>query len=357
MNIAPPPTNLAATHLSYQDQNVVDLASDTSSINGRSSPSLSASRHQDRDPSSIYNSQSLGGTSVYSSSYEPLKSQQPQPQRTLSPEPIVHQHRSNSYAPLSSAHAHRQNSYDPPTTRERSMSNLSATSAFSSRSADPYAPSQHQNQPNPYSHGGEYDSASVIGQQPAYGHFSHSIAPARRSLDKTYSPPPVTGPYAPSPSLLGTNDPLGRANAKVPVINFGFGGKLITCFHTSPALGTGFDVALSSRKSTDVHIRPLYKAFPESAMETSAVEYPGPLLGDPGSPVNALVRTTTTISAKTKTKKGKVLTYLDERAAELQRAIGYLSSGTIDRRRAESKLVLVRLLHALVEYDGQLHGR
>ena len=97
--------------------------------------------------------------------------------------------------------------------------------------------------------------------------------------------------------------------------------------------------------------------MPESTMEMSAAEYPGPLFGDPGSPVNALVRTTTTSSAKSKSKKAKVLTYLDERAEELQRAIGYLSAGTIERRRADGKFVLVRLLHVLVEFDGQIHGR
>ncbi|EJD06041.1 uncharacterized protein FOMMEDRAFT_139329 [Fomitiporia mediterranea MF3/22] len=194
---------------------------------------------------------------------------------------------------------------------------------------------------------------NVLAAAPSFTTFAD--APGRTSFETSYSPPPVNGPYAPSPSLLGTNDPLGRASAKVPVISFGFGGKLVTCFHSPPVLDTGFDVALSSRKCTDVHIWILQKAIPESALDASSAVYPGPLFGDPGSPVSTIVRTATSANTKAKTKKAKVLTYLSERAEEIEKGLGYLTAGSVDRRRAEGKLTLVRLLRVLVEHDGQLH--
>ncbi|KAI6109003.1 Sec23-binding domain of Sec16-domain-containing protein [Pisolithus croceorrhizus] len=134
---------------------------------------------------------------------------------------------------------------------------------------------------------------------------------------------PVSGPfsrpaYAPSPSLLGSNDPLGP---------FGFGGKL--------DLSTGFDV------------------LPEYALEPQAALYPGPLFSDPGSPVTSLVRTG--MSSNLKTKKARVIKYLEERAVEMSRGATYASEG-FERRKVEDKLALVQVLKAMVEYDGVLHG-
>ncbi|KLO10677.1 hypothetical protein SCHPADRAFT_832213 [Schizopora paradoxa] len=177
---------------------------------------------------------------------------------------------------------------------------------------------------------------------------------ARSSLEKTYSPPPITGPYAPSPSLSGTNDPLGRTRVRVPVVQFGFGGKLITCFHSSPLVESGYDYNGASNKSTDITIRSLHKLLPDSSLEASTVTFPGPLFGDSGSPVATLAITTSATSAKA--KKTKVLSYLDERAKELEQGLGYHSVGSPEHRSTEGKLVLVRLLHAMVENDGHVSG-
>jgi hypothetical protein len=137
------------------------------------------------------------------------------------------------------------------------------------------------------------------------------------------------------------------------VISFGFGGKVVTCFHSSPDLMTGFDVALSSRHSTDVCIRVLHKILPEFVLEPSAAVYPGPLFSDPGAPVS-LVRTGS--SSQVKTKKGRVIQYLEQRIEELSRGAMYMSEGT-EKQRAEGKLVLVKLLRVMVENDGALSGR
>ncbi|KAG1875268.1 Sec23-binding domain of Sec16-domain-containing protein [Suillus tomentosus] len=166
-------------------------------------------------------------------------------------------------------------------------------------------------------------------------------------ISSTFRPP-----YAPSPSLLGSNDPLGRTSSRAPVISFGFGGKMVTCFHSSPDLITGYDVALSSRHSTDVRVRVLHKLLPEFALEPSAAAYPGPLFSDPGTPVS-IVRTGA--SSQVKTKKARVVKYLEDRIEELTRATTYMSDGT-EKQRTEGKLILVKLLKIMVENDGALSG-
>ncbi|KAF8894632.1 Sec23-binding domain of Sec16-domain-containing protein [Infundibulicybe gibba] len=161
-------------------------------------------------------------------------------------------------------------------------------------------------------------------------------------------------PYAPSPSLLGLNDPLGRTAARIPVFSFGFGGKVVTCFHGVANLQTGFDVALSSRNSTGINIHILNKIVPQSALDASMAEYPGPLFMDPGTPTTNLVRTG--VSTQLKAKKGRVQKYLTDRMDEISQGLGYLNKNSPDKYRAESRLVLLRLLHAMVEHDGRVSG-
>ncbi|THH10201.1 hypothetical protein EW145_g1508 [Phellinidium pouzarii] len=345
---AVPRANLSPVAYSNQDLNVVDLASDTSSVHGRSnSPGLSTSHNQQINRFAL--SQDPVTAPPVAESYEPYKIKQ-SPSSLGSPEAFHPP--SNAYA-LADQYVPRLNNFDPPSTRERSMSNMSSFSSSSAVSHDPYSPVQALKRQEPVHLG-----TDIYGVPPtsSYNSFTPANDMGRVSLESSYSPPPVTGPYAPSPSLLGTNDPLGRANARVPIVNFGFGGKMIVCFHTSPMLDTGFDVALSTRKRTDVHMRFLYKVVPELPLDVSATAYPGPLFGDPGTPVTTLVRTTTSSNAKSKVKKAKVLSYLEERAEEIERGLGYLTSGSIERRRADGRLALVRLLRVLVNHDGQLHG-
>jgi hypothetical protein len=163
-------------------------------------------------------------------------------------------------------------------------------------------------------------------------------------------PPATRPPYAPSPSLLGSNDPLQRTSSRAPIVSFGFGGKMLTWFHGSADLNTGFDVALSSRRTTHVTIRVLHNLLPEYALEA---EYPGPLFSDSGSPVANLVRTG---ASQLKTKKGRVIKYLEERAEEISRGTMYISD-KIEKQHLEGKLVLVQLLKVMVENDGVLSGR
>ncbi|KAI0665169.1 Sec23-binding domain of Sec16-domain-containing protein [Cubamyces menziesii] len=254
-----------------------------------------------------------------------------------------------------SINAPKQGVYDPyaPTERTAGTSNahtrtLSNGSAFSTSSVpDPYAPSRY---PARQSSEHTYNSFALPAQSNAY-------APPAASYDRLGGQvvtlaAPVHSTYAPSPSLLGTNDPLGRTSARVPVISFGFGGKLVTCFHGA-SMNTGFDVALAARQSTDIKIHSLNQVVPESALDTSAASFPGPLFSDPGSPTASLVRTGAT---QLKTKKARVVKYLEERAEEIKSGLGYHPAGSVDRSRAEAKRVLVLLLKTMVENDGRLSG-
>ena len=119
-------------------------------------------------------------------------------------------------------------------------------------------------------------------------------------------------------------------------------------------MNTGFDVALSARQSTDIKIYSLHKVIPESALDTSATAYPGPLYSDPGSPTASLVRTGAQV---VKAKKAKVIKYLEDRAAEMAAGLGYHRPGTEERSRIEAKRTLVLLLKVMVENDGRLSGR
>jgi hypothetical protein len=163
---------------------------------------------------------------------------------------------------------------------------------------------------------------------------------------------PSLNQYAPSPSLVGANDPLSRTSARAPVVSFGFGGKFITCFHGMPGLNAGFDIALSARTSSELKVRVLQKILPESALNSPGPSYPGPLVSDPGTPSLTLVRPGASTQAKT--KKSGILTYLSNKVEELNQGLGYLAP--VERQTAENKMVLVKILKALVEYDGRLFG-
>ena len=263
--------------------------------------------------------------------------------------------RGSSPASTQSWKSPRYPSYDPyapgrntesvsSTTRDRSMSNSSLVSSRSSVTSDLYIPSRlGQN------------LSEVPVSAPLHQTSRVTVHGTDRSQGQTLILPPQThAPYAPSPSLLGSNDPLARTSSRAPIVSFGFGGKLVLCFHGSNTLNTGFDIALSSRQTTGIQMRPLNAAIPESALDHISTSFPGPLYCDPGSPTS-LVRAA--VATQSKSNKAKVTKYLEERAEEISRGLGYLSRGSSEHRQAEGKLMLVKLLKVLVEHDGHLSGR
>ncbi|KAG5638379.1 hypothetical protein H0H81_000390 [Sphagnurus paluster] len=235
------------------------------------------------------------------------------------------------------------------TERCRSMSNSSMLSSASTSLEDPYAPSQR---PKPMPSETEYGISSTRSNYTDGQNVNPQLAVHSDYLGQDVLVKTFQTAYAPSPSLMGANDPLGRTSTRVPIFSFGFGGKFVTCFHGANQLNTGFDVALSSRNSTGIHIRVLNKLIPESALDTSTSVFPGPLFGD--SLTTSLVRTGTT--AQTKTKKAKVTKYLSERTDELSLGLRYLKPGSLESLRAEAKLILIKLLKLMVEHDGHLTG-
>ncbi|KAJ7632637.1 Sec23-binding domain of Sec16-domain-containing protein [Roridomyces roridus] len=230
-------------------------------------------------------------------------------------------HSSNQYLPQ------KINSVPPPAPN-RSASSGSIYSVASSSPEHPAPPSQYGHASRQRS---ETDYGSYTSRYNYNGPNEVSAYELPASQEITMKPVHATA-YAPSPSLLGANDPLGRTSSRAPVISFGFAGKLLTCFHGA-SMNTGFDVALSSRNSTGIHIRQLNNIIPQSALEVSSATYPGPLFSDPGTPTTGLTR-----------------------AAEISQGIGYLHAGSIEGRQAEGKRVLVNLLRVLVENDGRLSG-
>ncbi|KAF9264646.1 hypothetical protein L218DRAFT_862380 [Marasmius fiardii PR-910] len=217
-----------------------------------------------------------------------------------------------------------------------------------SATSDPYAPSRYPRKQMSESDYGSYSSRyDYPNQESILPAASHALGLPQEVKAPTHAP------YAPSPSLLGTNDPLGRTSVRVPVFTFGFGGKIVTCFHGADKLSTGFDVALASRNSTGIQIRVLNKIVPESVLDL-APSFPGPLFSDPGTPTTGLVRTGA--STQTKNKKTRLLKYLNDRAEEISLGLGYLHTGSPEKRQAEGKLILVKLLKTMVEHDGKLLG-
>ena len=230
------------------------------------------------------------------------------------------------------------------TTRNRSTSNSSLVSSRSSVTSDLYIPSRLGQNPSDVPVSASLHQTSRV-----------TVHDTDRSQGQTLIlPPPTHAPYAPSPSLLGSNDPLGRTSSLAPIVSFGFGGKLVLCFHGSNTLNTGFDIALSSRQTTGIQMRSLSAAIPESALDHISSSFPGPLYCDPGSPTS-LVRAA--VATQSKNNKAKVTKYLEGRAEEISRGLGYLSRGSSEHRQAEGKLTLVKLLKVLVEHDGHLSGR
>ena len=263
--------------------------------------------------------------------------------------------RGSSPASTQSWKSPRYPSYDPyapgrntepvaSTTRDRSMSNSSLVSSRSSVTSDLYIPSR---------------LGQNLSEVPVSASLHQTSRVTVHGTDKSQGqtlilPPQTHAPYAPSPSLLGSNDPLARTSSRAPIVSFGFGGKLVLCFHGSNTLNTGFDIALSSRQTTGIQMRPLNAAIPESALDHISTSFPGPLYCDPGSPTS-LVRAA--VATQSKNNKAKVTKYLEGRAEEISRGLGYLSRGSSEHRQAEGKLALVKLLKVLVEHDGHLSGR
>jgi hypothetical protein len=299
-------------------------------------------------------SPSAMSSSSVTSGYQPLGMTSPPITSPYAPPPPV----TSPYAPPPPA----TSAYAPPLRMSldgrpvpQPMSSFAPPQrSFSEGILAPPPPTNSTNRVNPYAPSTHKRDTSVTSQYgtTSYGTSPYALPPIPPTPAQEITLNAPSNPaYAPSPTLLGTNDPLGRVSARAPIFSMGFGGKIVTCFHGSGSTA-GFDVALSSRQSTEVQIRVLHEIIPASALDIGEGLFPGPLFSDPGTPTAAsLVRSG---AAQAKAKKLKVAKYLDDRADELSQGLGYLHDGSDKLQQMEAKLVLVQLLKVLVEQDGRL---
>lgn len=229
-------------------------------------------------------------------------------------------------------------------------------SAYASSAYAPYQPAADLSPPA----SSAYQPMSVPQHPPSIYTTSPSQS-AMHSLPPTASSsgPPTQSRaiYAPSPSQSAADDP--RSTARIPIFHFGFGGKVVACFHSQLDVAPGFDVSLTGRRAAPLTIRSLKSITSESTLEPSTAEFPGPLFSGPSAaPTIALTRATGTTSSATKSKKAVVVKYLTERAVELEKGLGYLSSNkdAAEKRSTEGRSILLRLLAVMVENDGKLSG-
>lgn len=172
------------------------------------------------------------------------------------------------------------------------------------------------------------------------------------SSDETYVPQQLLDQRPVS------EDPLGRctlAARNAPLAVFGFGGVLITAF---PALANLDNETLGHSRTPSygyasgrgqLWIRNVPDIVSTSALKSNDSVFPGPLILDTAAAKGAV---------GDKKRKEAVLAYLQARADEIEKGLPYLkSSASAARREEEGKLVLVRLLAALVTGDGRLSGR
>ena len=235
-----------------------------------------------------------------------------------------------------------------PLERSRMTSYLTTSPVLSLKSDKSSAPSNHYAHKDSADYNYSSAEAPVHDYRPStsYATFNHDDASDTSLM--TYNA------YAPSPSLLGSNDPLGRNKSKHPVISFGFGGKVVTCFHSPAVVGTGFDVALSERRSTLVQLHQIRRLINFSSDDTENV-FPGPLVGDQSLSTASLVRTG--LNSTIKSRKSRVTAYLEHYIGITSRDLGYLPSGSPQHRQAADKLIMLRLLRIMLIHDGQISGR
>jgi hypothetical protein len=254
-------------------------------------------------------------------------------------------------------------------------------------SYDPYSPPSHPQTRSERSH--TATSQASAGYQPST--YQPSFVPPATSI-AALSPPPAdvygrvaspahTSEYGTSPAAPNyfqsmhargddtyvpqqvleqrpiQEDPLGRctlAARNLPLAVFGFGGTMITAF---PGLADDPNSPTHVRKPSygyasgrgQLWIRNVSELVAPSALSTNDTVFPGPLVFDLASPKSA---------ANDKKKKEAVVKYLEARADEIEKGLPYLkSSASSARREEEGKLVLVRVLAAMILGDGRLSGK
>lgn len=261
------------------------------------------------------------------------------------------------YAPTTGDQQHT-NGYSPysPSTREQPSLPVPIQPPSRPSAYDPYAPTSSSSsyQPGHSPHTRTLSPPSGSDYGTSLSAQSHLMPPMQNSgpADDTYVPQQVLEQRPIS------EDPLGRcttAGRNIPLAIFGFGGVLITAFPASA------DVDNETRGHArtpsygyasgrgQLWIRKISDIVSTSALKSNDAVFPGPLILDTSAPKSA---------AGDKKKKEAVLEYLRARGEEIEKGLPYLkSSASAARREEEGKLVLVRILAAMIIGEGRLSGR
>lgn len=267
------------------------------------------------------------------------------------PAPASSQQTRAAYVPSShsaSNHGAKADDYNPYGARTSPVKSFTSPAGLQSSLPsqpvyDPYAPTSvsKQKTADVYSPGldayGRTDS-------PAQANYFQSMG-AVGTADSTYVPQQVLEQRPVSEDPLGRCNPEARNN---PLAIFGFGGVLITSFPAAAEESTNAPSYGYASHRGLISIRPVADVVESSALGTSSVAFPGPLVNDPAVTKGA---------AGEKKRREAVLAYLSARAEEIERGLPYLkSSASRARREEEGKLVIVRTLAAAIEGDGKLLG-
>ncbi|MCJ1318290.1 vesicle coat component [Xylographa vitiligo] len=183
-------------------------------------------------------------------------------------------------------------------------------------------------------------------QNPREGSLERQISPKTLYSQSTQQPSSLNerlgarrnslaGPSFIVPSDGSEHDPLERWKG-CPVFNFGFGGHVVTSFPTrTPRYASGQLVPMIKCGPGEVHVRS-GKIIP---LAEHIADFPGPL--------------------KSKGKKKDILLWLEngiERLGHQQSQINSNQTQIDSLKRHEERIILWKVLHVLVEYDGAIEG-
>ncbi|TYJ57016.1 hypothetical protein B9479_002295 [Cryptococcus floricola] len=252
-------------------------------------------------------------------------------------------------------------SHQEPVKIER-LGQTSSPEPYGAYDSDPYAappPSTAQKTspydpapPATFNRAASPAHSSVYGASPPSANYFHSMpAPQRsESVDTSYIPQQVLEQRPIS------EDPLGRttlAARNAPIAIFGFGGVLVTAFpgaSQSDNFVKGHErfpsYGYASHRG-QLWIRNLSEVVAPSALKVDLSVFPGPLVNEP-----------TPVKGGAAKKKEGVMEYVKTRAEEIEKGLPYLkTAASKTRREEEGKLVLLRLLEAMIVGEGKLGGK
>lgn len=270
-----------------------------------------------------------------------------------------------SYDPSSTS---QYGAYDPPQPPSRADSvsdsyasypTTSVTRASEEPSYDPYAaaPSDgNLSAPSNYSYSSTYlasPSAAISNGVRRHSYDETSV----RDPYSNYATPLTTpaGPYGTLQRQSSASSFAATAEADLeldrspaPIVSFGFGGRMVLVFpgESSSSYG-GYGVPSTSDSTpTTIHIRKISEMYSPSESTT----FPGPIFMDGGK-------------SNAGKKRKESAFWLDQRVSELEEEVKYLGpvgsrglAGDEQHRKIGTRLILVKLVKALVENEGKLSG-